>query len=399
MDSAIKPIIQTLTADLGSQLEAVFLFGSQAAQQYQTAVSDTNLLLIISPYANMHAVRDSFQPLWQQHKASLKRAPLVATRLALQRHLRLNSHLALHLMQYGQQLHGEPLSPDFFRTRVNPYETYAHLAHELLDASAALGQNSDLQAEMRLNRLARQVHSQPMAQDETTVHQFNLVQQGLTGVLKQLPAAKVWYKAAQTGPTSPNIPGLQAIYAENNKNIFVFNQLTPKQINQIKWPVLAKQLSQTSTLQRNASLHITTVAQFCLIGLYDKALDLRFNKYQHKWGIPFLSTLTPSRHQILRQAARLPSQILVDDLPQSYLTAANTQAETLHKLIHDFQNRMLNIQLENELLFRLGLITEKFTPPEPLPERDTPPKQRLNAIFQHLEWWADFYQTALKAAT
>jgi hypothetical protein len=397
MNSVIKPLTQTLAANLGSQVEAIFLFGSQAGQTYQTAVSDTNLLLITTPNANIHAIRDSFAPLWQQHRVLLKRTPLIATRHALQRHLRLNPHLALNLLQNGQQLVGKPVPADLFRTPVNPYEVYAHLAQQLVDASAALGQGNDPQADRLLNRLARQIGNKPLAGTETAVSQFNTVQQALTAVINQLPAAQNWHKAAQTGRTSPTIPGLQAIYTENNKNIFVFNQLTPRQINQINWLVLAQHLPQTNGSQPDSTLHITTVAQFCLIGLYDKALDLRFNKYQHRWGIHFLPKLTPSSRQILRQAALMPSQILVDDLPNHYLTAANASDDTLYKLIHDFQNRMLNIQLENELLFRLGLIPAKFNPPAPLPERDVPAKQRLDAIFQHLEWWADFYQNALQA--
>jgi hypothetical protein len=394
MNAALHTITQTLAADLGSQLDAIFLFGSQAAQDYQTAASDTNLLLITAPDANIHAIRDAFFPMWQQHKALLKRAPLVASRNAFKRHLQLNPHLALNLLQHGQLLAGGPMPDSYFRTRVNPAEVYAHLAQQLLDASTALSQNSDIQAEMLLNRLARQVSSQPLKQEETAVTQFNIVQQALTAVLNQLPAAQKWHKAAQTGPTSPAIPGLQAIYNENNKNIFVFNQLTPTQVSRINWQSLAQQLPQS-----NDSLHIITVAQFCLMALYDKALDLRFNKYQHKWGIHFLPRLIPSNRQILRQAARIPSHILVDALPHSFLTAANANDDTLHKLIHDYQNKMLNVQLENELLFRLGLIPAKFSPPEPLPERDVPAKQRLDAIFQHLERWADFYQTTLQAQT
>jgi hypothetical protein len=157
MNAALHTITQTLAADLGSQLEAIFLFGSQAAQDYQTAVSDTNLLLITTPHANVHAIRDAFFPIWQQHKTLLKRAPLVASRDALKRHLQLNPHLALNLLQHGQLLAGGPMPDSYFRTRVNPAEVYAHLTQQLLDASAALGQNSDPQAEMLLNRLARQV--------------------------------------------------------------------------------------------------------------------------------------------------------------------------------------------------------------------------------------------------
>ena len=394
MNPAITTISQKLVDTLGPQLEAVFLFGSQAEQQTQTAVSNTNLLLIIQPEANIHAIRDSFQPLWQQHKALLKRAPLVATRQALARHLRLNPHWALHLLQYGVQLAGNTAETDLFRTSVNPYEIYARLAQRLLDASAALSQSqaSASQADEQLNRLARQICPQTVSQSETAVDQFNTAHEALMTVINWLPAAQTWNKAAQTGATSLAIPGLQAIYTEDDRNIFVFNQLTPQQVNQINWQAMAQHLPQS-----NASLHITTVAQLCLTALYDKALDLRFNKYQHKWGIPFLAELTPSAHQILRQAGRVPSQILVDALPHSYLTAPSASDDELHKLIHDYQNRMLNIQLENELLFRLNLIPEKFNPPKPLPEPDVVPKKRLEAIFQHLEWWADFYQTALKA--
>ncbi|MBK8902245.1 MAG: hypothetical protein IPM53_13750 [Anaerolineaceae bacterium] len=391
MNPALNTISQTLAADLGPQLEAVFLFGRQAVQSPRTAVSPPHLLLVISPDANLHAVRESFHPLWQEHKTVLKQPPLVATRQALRRHLELNPHLALDMLQHGLQLAGQPMPANFFRTRVNPHELYAHFAQELLAASAALSQTSSPEDDMRLNDLVQQICARPVRATETGVARFTMVQQALTAVLNQLPAASKWSRAAQTGPTSADIPGLQAIYTENNKNIFVFNQLTPRHIGLINWETLAQHLPQA-----DGSLHVTTVAQFCLLGLYEKALDLRFNKYQHKWGIPFLARLTPSSRQILRQAARTPSHILVNALPHSFLTAANTSDDTLHKLIHDYQNRMLNIQLENELLFRLGLIPAKFVPPEPLPERDTSAKQRLTAILQHLEWWADFYQSALQ---
>ncbi|MCP4416140.1 MAG: hypothetical protein GY805_05940 [Chloroflexi bacterium] len=391
MNRAIKTISQTLASDLGYQLEAIFLFGSQAAD-YQTAVSNINLLLITSPDANIHAIQDSFQPLWQNHKALFKWAPLVATRHALQRHLQLNPHLALHLLQYGQQLAGKPVPVDLFRTSVNPYEIYAHLSQQLLDASAALSQNSSNQPpDEQLNRLARQILNKPTAQTETAVSQYNIVNQALTAVTAQLPAAKIWNEAAQAGPTSKNIPGLQAIYTENDKNIFVFDQLTAKRIGQINWQLLARHLP-----QRNGSLHVTTVAQFCLMALYDKALDLRFNKYEHKWGLHFLAKLSPSPYQILRQAARVPSRILLDALPHTYLTTPNANEDALHIIIHDIQNRMLNIQLENELLFRLGFIPEKFDPETPLPETGILSQKRLTAIFQHLEWWTDFYQSALQ---
>jgi hypothetical protein len=391
MNQAIETISQTLASDLGAQLEAVFLFGSHAAGSYQTAVSDINLLLIAAPEASIHAIRDSFQPLWQSHHTLLKRAPLIATQHALQRHLQFNPSLALHLLQHGKQIAGLPMPANLFRSSVNPYEVYARLSQQLLDASVALSQADKSPTDEQLNRLARQISHKPVAQAETAASQFSTINKALTAVIAQLPITKAWHETAQSGPTSPNIPGLQAIYTENDKNIFVFDQLPLERIRQINWQQLAQHLPQA-----NGSLHITTVAQFCLMTLYEKALDLRFNKYDHKWGLHFLARLTPSAHQILRHAARFPSHILLDALPNTYLTSASGNQE-LHKIIHDVQNRMLNIQLENELLFRLGLVPEKFTPPEPLPEPDASSKERLTAIFQQLEWWTDFYQTALQA--
>jgi len=51
---------------------------------------------------------------------------------------------------------------------------------------------------------------------------------------------------------------------------------------------------------------------------------------------------------------------------------------------------MLNIQLEHELLHRMRQI-ERFTPPEPLPDRTAPSESRVAAIFRHLDWWATYY--------
>lgn len=393
MNPAIPTISQTIADALGSQLEALFLFGSQTKNHYQTAVSDTNLLLVIQPNTNIQAVRRAFFPIWQSHHAVLKRAPIVATRHSLQHHLQLNPRLTIHLLQNGQPLAGNLSKKDLFYVPTNPYEIYAHYAEQLLDASAALCHTTANGAATneQLNRLVRRILNQPNGFEESAVSQFNTVHQALTTVTSQLPAAKTWNVAAQTGVASTTIPGLLAIYTENNKNIFIFDQLPSQRVSQINWQRLAQRLPQA-----NGTLHITTVAHFCLMALYNNALDLRFNKFAHKWGVHFLNQLTPTDYQILRQAARVPSHILLDALPHSFLTAVNSSDDTLHKLIHDYQNKMLNIQLENELLFRLGLISEKYIPPEPLPERDASPQKRLDAIFQHLEWWSDFYQTALQ---
>jgi len=64
-------------------------------------------------------------------------------------------------------------------------------------------------------------------------------------------------------------------------------------------------------------------------------------------------------------------------------------ADAIHVLIHDLQNRLLNVQLEHELLYRL-LSFERFDQPA-LPDRDAPSTERLDGIFEQLDWWSAQY--------
>jgi hypothetical protein len=119
----------------------------------------------------------------------------------------------------------------------------------------------------------------------------------------------------------------------------------------------------------------------------ERPLDLILRRYTHEWGDNLLGQIQPTKRQIFRQAARLPAEIQIDKLPNEYLTQDHSK---IHDIIHDFQNKLLNIQLEHELLRRLEKI-EKFNPPEPLPDRTASHPVRIEAIFKHLGWWSEFY--------
>jgi hypothetical protein len=119
----------------------------------------------------------------------------------------------------------------------------------------------------------------------------------------------------------------------------------------------------------------------------ERPLDLVFLRYQHEWGKHPLDEIQLSQRQILRHAARLPLVVQIDLLPNAYLTQDDSK---LHDIVHDFQNKLLNVQLEHELLCRLQKI-ERFVPPEPLPDRSTPSPIRIDAIFKQLGWWAEYY--------
>lgn len=387
----MKEIAQTVAARLTEQLDdtvtAVYLYGSLAQGFYEEGESNINLLVVVDDDTDIHVVRQAFWPIWQQYGEQLRRAPLLASRTAFVRHMQLNHVLAHHIYQDGQLLLGDGALLADSLPPVKATEALAYLANEAAYVSQAvlpevLDEESVVATNGRLRSLARRVQHAPLSPSETNRQLFARVQHFLTPLVNQLPQANVWRQVDAPPSSSLILPGLQAIYKETGTFVLVFAHLTPQQIMRIDWQQVAQHTSKDTY-----AVKLTTVEQLCLMVSYERPLDLSFRKYEHHWGPDFLANLTPDKRQIFRQAARLPSQVLVDSMPNAVLTQSD---ELLPEIIHDFQNKLLNIHLEHELMVRFGLV-ERFVPPEPLPGRDTPARERIVAIFQNLDWWADFY--------
>lgn len=398
MERAIKSITRTFPRKLGGQLEAIYRFSAGPHGYTQTERAEVNLLIVVADGTNIHALRNLFWPVWQQYSEVLHRAPLVAHQSAFARHLTVNPLLGHYLAHEGQQLFGAPDMLDPYLAPVEPHVTCAHLAAQAMQASVALvpdlvDPETAAASSTQLRLLLQHMQNEAPLDSETDVQIFARLQQILASMVVRLPAPAPRPPVKAPAATSPLLPGLQAIYKEGNKMVLVFTQLTPQQIVSIDWQTLSERL-----VGQSNGLAITSVEQLSLILTYENPLDLLLRRYRHNWGPDFLPLLAVSPRHILRHAARLPSHILVDALPNAYLTMPAGSDEAMHKLIHDFQNRMLNIRLENELLSRIqGL--ERFTPPTPIPGRDSPPQHRLEAIFQHLDWWTEYYTEHMAKAT
>lgn len=389
MLEAVETAAQALIRQLGDQLTAIYLFGSLVQGHHIPGESDVNLFVVLREGTMLPAMRQAFLPVWQKHQHLLKRAPFVATQKAFNRHLKLNPLLAQHLIRDGHQLAGQPGYLDRRLATVEPHEAYAYLVTEAIRASTALAPElldaqTAVAAQARLRRLARRLRNEHLPEGETAVQTFARIQHFLNPIMASLPATQKWARIVPKGGTSPLLPGLQSIYTETNKTILVFNELTPAKITLTDWGKVATQLP-----ARTAGLELTTVEQMSLSIMFDRPLELRLKKTQHTWGPNFLAAFNPTLRQIMRYSARIPSRILIDELPNAYLTRTDSEEEQ-HKIIHDFQNKMLNVQLEHELMVRYGLV-ERFVPPSPVPDRETPASQRVVALFQHLEWWSDYY--------
>lgn len=387
MNAAVDAIIKQFRRRLGGQLEAAYLYGSLAQGFYQPGESDVNLLIVVADGTNIHALRQMFLPLWQEHGETLRSAPLVATKTAFTRHMQLNPMLAHHIDRDGRQLYGAPDLLDGVLPPLNVNEAYAYLAGEALSVSKALTPEllepeTAVAARAKLRSMVRRIRREPITNDETDAQLLARVHHFLIPILKRLPITKKWAGTQPSAATSPILPGLQSIYKESGKMVLVFANLSPERIVRTDWSRLAEHTAAHCT-----GVEITSTVQLCLAATYERPLDLHLRKFEHNWGPDFLPALDLPLRQTFRQAARLPSHILVDALPDALMTQDD---DALHDIVHDFQNKLLNVQLEHELLCRFDLV-ERFTLPQPLPDRDTPVKQRVEAILQHLAWWAEFY--------
>jgi hypothetical protein len=115
------------------------------------------------------------------------------------------------------------------------------------------------------------------------------------------------------------------------------------------------------------------------------------NTYHHAWGVDPLASLPVKRWRVYRDMARLPSEIQTVTMPATFVTTGDRD---LAMMIHDYQNRLLNLQLRSELLSRTTK-TSVVKPPDSLPDQAASASERLQAIYSNLGWWADFYTEAM----
>lgn len=386
-----RKIAKKMVRRLGGEVEAIYLFGSMAQGFYQPEESDINLLAIVNDGTSIHALRSLYRPIWEENGRLLKRGPMIAQRSDFARHIRLFPLFAHHLKRDGQLLFGDP---DHLNTlpKLNILDAYSRLAYLAMEASSALApelmdEEKAANAQAKLRRLARQVKGAPVPENETPQQLLAHIQHIITPRVQQLPAVQQWDVHHMPTTTSPLLPGLQAIYKEGEYMLLVFSQLSPQTIIRTNWQLLAERLS-----GQCKGLKITTSEQLCLIYAYERPLDFRFRRLQFSWGVDLVSALQIADRQAILQSARQPSDIQINALPHSYLTEPD---DKIHAIIHDYQNKLLNVQLEHELLVRFGLTTP-FTPPEPLPDRSAPHQKRIDAILKHLGWWADYYAEQLR---
>ena len=393
-EAAIDAVLTEFHHHLGAQLKAAYLFGSYVQGYYQAGESDLNLLFIIDDNVDFFVMRQFFLPLWERFGETLRRAPLLAKESTFARYKQLEPAFMAHLRNNGRLLAGSP----HYLTDLPPLdvqEATARLATEALVASGSLLPSlmTPAQAEARFKfarRLARKLWREPIPPGETAVVTYARIQKKLGPKISRLPAGKAYTNTDIPAVTAPFLPGLQSLYKEGDNIVMILAHLSPQNIERTEWESMTERLSAECN-----GLVLTTAAQLSLSLIYDTPIDLKTKRYQYNWGIDHLAQLQSSARQMMRQAAILPTRIEIDDLPQALLTQDDDQ---LHTIIHDFQNKLLNIQLTHELLCRFGDVA-RYTLPIPLPARTQPAVERIQGIFDHLQLWSAYYTAQMHTAS
>lgn len=379
-------LLDPLLACLGSHLKSAYLYGSYAQGFYQPGESDINILVVTDDKADFHAARQAVQTVWNQEgvAAAFQHPPALVRQSAFARHLRLNPALAHHLVHHGQHLAGQPLPPP--RSAPNPADLLAQDINQAMLVSSVLADHllepEIAQERWRLLRhLTRRLSGRPIPAQATAIQLLSWVQNHLQKRLASLPLSL-------PQPTAPDesapalLPDLQAIYEVTEEVLLVLPDLAPGRLAQTNWQAVADLLAGDYN-----GIRLSTPAQFHLALQYANPLGIRLMRYNLAWGQDGLTAVPITAAAVCQEAARNASHILSILLPQMYLAADDEQ---VGKVIHDVQNKLLNIQLQHELLHRL-LGWERVLPPFPLPDRHAPAPERIDANFAHLEWWSAYY--------
>lgn len=381
MDRAVvEAFLPALQEQANVDLLAAYSVPPSGDGYFLTHRFEPTLLLLLDPQTHIHGARQAIQRLRIDWNNVLEAPPLVFTPGALEKHAGLFPLFARHLVTYAERLCGDDL-PLISPPTPHPIERLAFLIAEAIEVSSALvPQNSDALALPRLQRLAAVLSDEAVDQDTSTADLFARVHIHLRRIVDSLP---VMSKQHTPIVKDANERNLLALYEDQQRLLVVIPPLSGNLLRRIDWSALSKPMPSHLT-----TLNVTTTDQLYLTVQTTRPLDFALGGYRRLWGAELLSGLSVSARAVFRQAARRPSALLADGVLGAYLLTPADEA--IHRVIHDYQNRLLNLRLEHELLCRLRGVPPS-EPEKPLPRRNEPLPERIDAIIDNFRWWTGHY--------
>jgi hypothetical protein len=369
---------ELLTAALGDNLLA--LYGSGEGDRTQ------RFWLSVRPDVSPQQVREIVYPFWKRHRSQLAGGPLLATPGDDIRYARILPQEVAAYRARARLLRGDDLLVQALEAAgADPLHSLAWIADETLIGSAIVASpdedwrqatGSTLRLSKRLSRAAGRAGltvSQSPYELLARLHAYLVV------VSERHPAYR-WDGQAPDERPPTHLPGLLALLGWGERLIVVLPEVHQAALTTIDWYRVADLVT-----EEFETLLVATPWQIRLVASVAEAVSFTFRSFELLWGADILAGCQPSDGDVRLSAAMLPVRTLVERLPADYLTADESD---LGSLIHAVQNVLQNIQMRNELWARIRGVPPR-RPPEPLPGRETPPHQRVDALFRHLRWWTD----------
>jgi hypothetical protein len=393
LKAVVTDVRDTLLAELGEGLLALYLFGSAARGQYVPGRSDVDLLLVVDPAMPLVAAREAFRPLWERHATALGHGPLVATPDDLTLHLKLFPSLHRALLADARRFHGQsmlkhlppPPPPD-------PVEEAAYIAARAITHATALTPKSLPPEKTRrltrlLDRLARRVTGVNPPESLTPAQALVAVHARLRELAGSMPQFD-WPGQPPSGELPDLLPGCLAFYHWEKHLITVLERVDEETLSGVDWEEVG-----AAAEDARAQFGLATPWQLRLVASRLWVDSLFFKGFEHMWGADVLGDLEADEATLLRQLARVGSEQRVEKVPLDYLTIEDN---AIPMLIHDTQNVLLNAGLRAELFARFtgrDFDLPDWTPPG----REVPQSERVAATWERWRevtvyyarlWWA-----------
>ena len=336
-----------------------------------------NFIAVFTDSFDMHTVRLTISNFHQSHRDAVKLT--VVTKKSWDRFLALRPILAKRIATLGWRSNANQEAVN--RTGSKSGIEIGWMAQQLMFVSADLFKTPP--ETLRLQSLLKTAPTRSNIQ-----HLSELISEN-------------WFDERSHSFDPNNIPDLDkipidfpkpvAIYLKLDQLILVTHdvQNTLTQVNPANLKPIMDSRSATG-------IQVCTPKQFQRAVQVQDLMAARLASYQLLWGRELLRELNFDQQRLIRNAAASATYWQVTALGQRMFTGVQSN-ENDQKLIHDMQNRLLNLRLQHDILGRLGLMPPG-EPPIPMPGRTAPTIDRIRAIVAHFDWWSEFYLNQLNAA-
>ncbi|MBN1318817.1 MAG: hypothetical protein JXA42_25275 [Anaerolineales bacterium] len=377
-ENIIKSLKDNLTSSLGENFIALYHHDDSPAMNNP---SDLSTWIVVSPDTDIHLIRQATLPLWKKHAGAMGAGPAVVTPDDIARYQQLYPIVLKEILTPDHLIAGRNILDFVLQNRQpDPLIQLAHVAAEALFCSAlvapaSLTPEKESALIVRLSRLARSLN---ITLDTDPIETLFAIHRYLEG--NQITEYQWQGLPADTEPP-PHLPNALSLIGFKNQLIVILPQLDRSSLSTTDWNNVTQLVSDEFD-----NIFVASPRQLILAATVRLAADLAILSFECIWGADILADYIPNEQNIMTSMVFKPLQVLVENLPSLYCTVPESD---LGNLIHDTQNILHNIQLQNEILARCDSLSP-FMPPNPLPGKEIPNQQRIDAIFRHFRWWVEY---------